>query len=40
LLVKQWKENNLRKSIVGKTEEREQPTKSNAGKTVKREQPT
>jgi hypothetical protein len=26
LLVKQWKENNLRKSIVGKTVEREQPT--------------
>jgi hypothetical protein len=26
LLVKQWKENNLRKSIVGKTVEREQTT--------------
>jgi hypothetical protein len=26
LLVKQWKENNLRKSIAGKTVEREQPT--------------
>jgi hypothetical protein len=26
LLVKQWKENNLRKSIAVKTMEREQPT--------------
>jgi hypothetical protein len=26
LLVKQWKENNLRKSIAGKTAKREQPT--------------
>jgi hypothetical protein len=26
LLVKQWKENNLRKSIAGKTVEREQTT--------------
>jgi hypothetical protein len=26
VLVKQWKESYLRKSIVGKTEEREQPT--------------
>jgi hypothetical protein len=25
LLVKQWKENNLRKGIAGKTVEREQP---------------
>jgi hypothetical protein len=39
-LVKQYKKNNLGKSIVGKTEEREQPTKSNAGKIVEIEQPT
>jgi hypothetical protein len=32
LLVKQWKESNLRKSIAGKTVEREQPGKSIAGK--------
>ena len=40
LLVKQWKENNLRKSIAGKIVEREQPTLSIADKTVEREQPT
>ena len=32
MLVKQWKESNLRKSIAGKTVEREQPGKSIAGK--------